>query len=157
MTILRSFLAQLETSRDLKVEGEKGMALLDSSNLLHSKVQRKFTQLKEGANMLASKVQAFSLQLSSQVERVVGSAKLAVEERNLAESFTTVSKQLAEAEVEVCKGWQVIQECQGILSRGVWKGKRALDQPGNTYVYTVYFWFLDTSIQTEAFWFHRFV
>jgi len=35
----------------------------------------------------------------------------------------------AEAELEVCKGWQVIQECQGILSRGVWKGKRALDQP----------------------------
>merc|ERR1719234_1827211 len=76
-----------------------------------------------------SQVQAFSLQLSSQVERVVGIAKLAVEERNLTESFTTVSNQLAEAEVEVCKGWQVTQECQGILSRGVWKGKRALDQP----------------------------
>merc|ERR1719234_2958253 len=76
-----------------------------------------------------SQVQAFSLQLSSQVERVVGIAKLAVEERNLTESFTTVSKQLAEAELEVCKGWQVIQECQGILSRGVWKDKRALDQP----------------------------
>jgi len=129
VTILRSFLAQLETSRDPKVEGEEGMALLDSSNLLHSKVQRKFTQLEEGANMLASQVQAFSLQLSSHVERVVGSAKLAVEERNLAESFTTVSKQLAEAEVEVWKGWQVIQECQELLSRGIWKGKHALDQP----------------------------
>ena len=130
VTILRSFVAHLQ-SGEFKTEKEEGMPLQGFSNLLHSRVQRKFAQLEEGANMLVSQVNAFQRQLSNQVQRVVGSATLAVEERNLTESFTMVSKQLAEAEVEVFKGWQVIQECQEILTQGVWRGKHALDQPGN--------------------------
>ena len=121
VTILRSFVAQLQ-SREVKTE-RKEKSLLGFSDL-HSRMQNRFAQMEEDAKMLVSQVQAFMLQLNSQVQRVVGRATLAVEESNLMESFNMVSMQLAEAEVEVFKGWQVVQECQGVLGQGVWKGKQ---------------------------------
>ena len=126
VTILRSFVAQLQ-SGEVKTE-RKEKSLLGFSDL-HSRMQNRFAQMEEDAKMLVSQVQAIMLQLNSQVQRVVGRAALAVEESNLMESFKMVSTQLAEAEVEVFKGWQVIQECQEVLVQGVCKGKHALDQP----------------------------
>ena len=121
VTILRSFVAQLQ-SGEVKTE-RKEKSLLGFSDL-HSRMQNRFAQMEEDAKMLVSQVQAFMLQLNSQVQRVVGRATLAVEESNLMESFKMVSTQLAEAEVEVFKGWQVVQECQEVLDQGVWKGKQ---------------------------------
>ena len=122
VTILRSFVAQLQ-SGEVKTE-RKEKSLLGFSDL-HSRMQNRFAQMEEDAKMLVSQVQAFMLQLNSQVQRVVGRATLAVEESDLMESFKMVSTQLAEAEVEVFKGWQVIQECQEVLVQGVCKGKQA--------------------------------
>ena len=127
VTILRSFVAQLQ-SGEVKTEREEEKSLLEFSDL-HSRMQNRFAQLEEDAKMLVAQVQAVMLQLNSQVQRVVGRATLAVEESNLMESFKMVSTQLAEAEVEVFKGWQVVQECQEVLVQGVCKGKHALDQP----------------------------
>ena len=123
VTILRSFVAQLQ-SGEVKTEREEKKSLLEFSDL-HSRMQKRFAQLEEDAKMLVAQVQAVMLQLNSQVQRVVGRAALAVEESNLMESFKMVSTQLAEAEVEVFKGWQVVQECQEVLHQGVCKGKQA--------------------------------
>ena len=125
VTILRSYVAQLQ-SGEVKTEQQEEKSLLGFSDL-HSRMQKRFAQLEEDSKMLVSQVQAFMLQLDSQVERVVGRATLAVKESNLMESFKMVSSQLADAEVEVFKGWQVIQECQEVLDQGVWKGKHALE------------------------------
>ena len=125
VTILRSYVAQLQ-SGEVKTEQQEEKSLLGFSDL-HSRMQKRFAQLEEDSKMLVSQVQAFMLQLDSQVERVVGRATLAVTEINLVESFKMVSSQLADAEVEVFKGWQVIQECQEVLDQGVWKGKHALE------------------------------
>ena len=123
VTILRSFVAQLQ-SGEVKTEREEKKSLLEFSDL-HSRMQNRFAQLEEDAKMLVAQVQAVMLQLNNQVQRVVGRAALAVEESNLMESFKMVSTQLAEAEVEVFKGWQVVQECQEVLHQGVCKGKQA--------------------------------
>jgi len=119
VTILRSFVGQLQ-SGEIKTEREEEKSFLGFSDL-HSRMQKRFAELEEDAKMLVSQVQAFSLQLDSQVQRVVERATLALEESNLMESFKMVSNQLTEAEVEVFKGWQVIQECQEVLRQGVWK------------------------------------
>ena len=128
VTILRSFVGQLQ-SGEIKTEREEETFLGFSD--LHSRMQKRFAELEEDAKTLVSQVQAFSFQLDSQVQRVVERATLALEESNLMESFIEgpsmtfkmVSNQLTEAEVEVFKGWQVIQECQEVLRQGVWKGK----------------------------------
>jgi len=119
VTILRSFVGQLQ-SGEIKTEQEEEKSFLGFSDL-HSRMQKRFAELEEDAKMLVSQVQAFSLQLDSQVQRVVERATLALEESNLMESFKMVSNQLTEAEVEVFKGWQVIQECQEVLQHGLWK------------------------------------
>lgn len=129
VTILRSFVGQLQ-SGEIKTEQEEEKSFLGFSDL-HSRMQKRFAELEEDAKMLVSQVQAYSLQLDRQVQRVVERATLALEESNLMESFIEgpsrtfkmVSNQLTEAEVEVFKGWQVIQECQEVLQHGLWKGK----------------------------------
>ena len=127
VTILRSFVAQLQ-SGEVKAEFKEEKSLQGFPNL-QSRIQKRFAQLEEDAKMLVSEVQAFVIHLNSQVQRVVGRAKLAVDEMNLTESFKTFSTQLTETEVEVFKGWQVIEMCKEVLDQGVWKGKIALHQP----------------------------
>ena len=123
VTLLRSLVADVQ-SREVKAEvKEVMMPILVPSDLLNTKVQRKFVQLQEGSNMLVEQVKAFQIQLSCLVEQVVGNVQQAVKDQNLADSFTLLSKELAEAELEVSKGLQAVSECQGILSDGVWKGK----------------------------------
>ena len=128
VTLLRSLVAKLPGGEPLEAaEGKEREHFQFSLNVL---IQRKFADLEEGAELLVSQVQAVKLQLSSQVERVVERAETVVGETNLTESFTTVTQLLAEAEVEVAKGLQVVEEFRTLLPQGVWKGKRALNQTG---------------------------
>ena len=125
VTLLRSLVADVQ-SREVKAEVKEvtmPLPMLVPSDLLNTKVQRKFVQLQEGSNMLVEQVKAFQIQLSCLVQQVVGNVQQAVKDQNLADSFTLLSKELAEAELEVSKGLQAVSECQGILSDGVWKGK----------------------------------
>ena len=133
VTLLRSLVADVQ-SREVKAEvKEVMMPILVPSDLLNTKVQRKFVQLQEGSNMLVEQVKAFQIQLSCLVEQVVGNVQQAVKDQNLADSFTLLSKELAEAELEVSKGLQAVSECQGILSDGVWKGKPLNQSTGKFY------------------------
>ena len=83
--------------------------------------------------MLVEQVKAAQIQLSCLVQQVVGNVQQAVKDQNLADSFTLLSKELAEAELEVSKGLQAVSECQGILSDGVWKGKPLNQNTGKFY------------------------
>lgn len=134
VTLLRSLVADVQ-SREVKAEVKEvtmPLPMLVPSDLLNTKVQRKFVQLQEGSNMLVEQVKAFQIQLSCLVQQVVGNVQQAVKDQNLADSFTLLSKELAEAELEVSKGLQAVSECQGILSDGVWKGKPLNQNTGKT-------------------------
>ena len=135
VTLLRSLVADVQ-SREVKAEVKEvtmPLPMLVPSDLLNTKVQRKFVQLQEGSNMLVEQVKAFQIQLSCLVQQVVGNVQQAVKDQNLADSFTLLSKELAEAELEVSKGLQAVSECQGILSDGVWKGKPLNQNTGKFY------------------------
>ena len=135
VTLLRSLVADVQ-SREVKAEVKEvtmPLPMLVPSDLLNTKVQRKFVQLQEGSNMLVEQVKAFQIQLSCLVQQVVGNVQQAVKDQNLADCFTLLSKELAEAELEVSKGLQAVSECQGILSDGVWKGKPLNQSTGKFY------------------------
>lgn len=135
VTLLRSLVADVQ-SREVKAEVKEvtmPLPMLVPSDLLNTKVQRKFVQLQEGSNMLVEQVKAFQIQLSCLVQQVVGNVQQAVKDQNLADCFTLLSKELAEAELEVSKGLQAVSECQGILSGGVWKGKPLNQSTGKFY------------------------